>query len=339
MPTAEFPRSQLVALQELGARLLDGRKPKTPLETLARDLLAGFHDLCIRAGLDRVPSELAAAHPPLDAADRDALSEHPTLAPALVAQLTALDLDGGGPRGARPRQLADAVVAALGLTVADAAERTITLGGDVRAQVVAAMAGVVEIELAAPKLRETMIAESRPRCELRYHAAFDKLARNLDERGMKITNPGKVPLDALQAVQRALFDARTAVLGRVAGAALDRAKEVIARADAAAAARIDQPVSLRLTPRDVVTLRICEPRLPTAPAAVVQELLDGLTALAGFAWRLDRPVRPYAASQTFAVGDLVEHPKFGRGSVVSELNKRIEVEFADGKRTLVHAGK
>ena len=47
--------------------------------------------------------------------------------------------------------------------------------------------------------------------------------------------------------------------------------------------------------------------------------------------------RPYAASQTFAVGDLVDHPKFGRGTVVAAAAQRIEVEFDDGKHTLVHA--
>ncbi len=38
-----------------------------------------------------------------------------------------------------------------------------------------------------------------------------------------------------------------------------------------------------------------------------------------------------------SVGDLIEHPKFGRGAVVSIANQRMEVEFADGKHTLVHA--
>jgi hypothetical protein len=34
---------------------------------------------------------------------------------------------------------------------------------------------------------------------------------------------------------------------------------------------------------------------------------------------------------------VLDHPKFGRGSVVSTAAQRIEVEFADGKRALVHA--
>ena len=59
--------------------------------------------------------------------------------------------------------------------------------------------------------------------------------------------------------------------------------------------------------------------------------------LAHLAWRApERPVRPYAATQTFAVGDLMEHPKFGRGTVLSCMAQRIEVEFPDGKHTLVH---
>ena len=47
-------------------------------------------------------------------------------------------------------------------------------------------------------------------------------------------------------------------------------------------------------------------------------------------------MHPYSATRTFAVGDLIEHPKFGRGAVVSRLARRIDVEFADGKHTLVH---
>jgi hypothetical protein len=47
-------------------------------------------------------------------------------------------------------------------------------------------------------------------------------------------------------------------------------------------------------------------------------------------------VHPYAASRTFAVGDVIEHPKFGRGTVVSRVAQRIEVEFPDGKHTLAH---
>jgi len=47
-------------------------------------------------------------------------------------------------------------------------------------------------------------------------------------------------------------------------------------------------------------------------------------------------VHPYAASRTFAVGDVIDHPKFGRGTVVSRLAQRIDVEFADGVHTLAH---
>ena len=57
-------------------------------------------------------------------------------------------------------------------------------------------------------------------------------------------------------------------------------------------------------------------------------------------WRAPEQVaRPYGASQTFAVGEAIEHVKFGRGSVVAVQPKRIDVEFADGVHTLVHANK
>lgn len=49
-----------------------------------------------------------------------------------------------------------------------------------------------------------------------------------------------------------------------------------------------------------------------------------------------RPARRYAVSATFEVGDTIEHPKFGSGSVLRVIDGKIEVEFADDFRTLVH---
>jgi len=333
----EFSRQHLVLVQQLATRLLDSRKVGTPLEGLARDLLGGFYDTCMRSGLDRVLVELAQAFPALEIDDRSVLADHPDLLPALVAKLEAIDLDGGGPRNAKPLQLADCVVAALGLALVDEADRTIALDHTIRAAVASALASVVDVELAVPAIRDSFIATARERCEERYLGAFDKLAAQLDERGMKLMKQPKIPLDAVQSVQRVLFDARNAVIDRVARAAIDKAKAVIERANAEAAARIDQPITHRLTPRDVAILRACEARVPKMPAAVVESLLESLTELSRFAWRApEKPVRQYAASQTFAVGDVLDHPKFGRGSVVSCLAQRIEVEFADGKHTLVH---
>jgi len=340
MPALEFPRTRVGLIQELGSRLLDGRKPKTGLETLARGLLTGFHDICLRCGLDRVLAELAEAHPPLDPSDRSALGDHPTLLPGLVALLEAADLDAGGPRNARPGQLADAVVTALGLSLVDEPDRSVAFPEEVRAEVHAAVAAVVDQELAIPQIREAIITTGRAQCERRYHAAFDKIAAHLDERGTRLLKQPNLPLDAVQAVQRALFDARNAVVERAARAAIDRAKDVIGKVDAAAAGRIDLPVTLQLTPREVAIRRACEPSVPKVPAAIATSLLDSLAELARLVWRAPvRVARTYAPSQTFAVGDLLDHPKFGRGSVVSCAAAKIEVEFADGKHTLVHVMK
>lgn len=50
--------------------------------------------------------------------------------------------------------------------------------------------------------------------------------------------------------------------------------------------------------------------------------------------------RPYSASARFALGDNVEHVKFGAGSVIRVgTDGKIDVRFADGTRTLVHARK
>jgi hypothetical protein len=333
----EFPRPQVVALQELAARLLESRKAGTELDRLARDLLLGFHDVCARAGLDRVLVELAQAFGPLDSSDRAALADHEPVSAALVAQLIAIKLDDGGPRNAKPRQVADGVAAALGLTVVTEPDRSIVLGDDVRGEVAVALAGVLDVEFAVPQIRETIIAEARARCDESFHGAFAKIAAQLDERGQQLVKQPKVPINALHAVQSALFEARNAIVDRVGRVAIDRAQQVLARADAELAARIDRPITLRSTPREVAILRACDARVTKTPAKLAQSLLESLGELARITWRVpERPVLPYAASRTFAVGDLIEHPKFGRGTVVARLASRIDVEFADGKHTLAH---
>jgi hypothetical protein len=341
----DFPGPRIAALQDYATRLYESRRPGPSLAALARDLLLAFFDVCAHAGLDRVLADLAQAFPPLDPGDRAALAAHEGLLAAMVAQLEAIDLDGGGPRGAKPRQLVDCVVAALGLTLVAEPDRAIALDDAVRTDLTRALAAVIDVELAAPKLRADIIADARARCDPRHHPAFDRIAAQLDERGLQLVKQPKVPLDALHATQYALFDARNAVIARAAGAALDRARDVLARADGAAAqasaqasARIDQPITLRATPRDVAILRACDARVSKTPARVLQSLLDSLTDLLPIAWRA--PVQtalPYAASRTFAVGDVIDHPKFGRGKVIATVTKRIDVEFADGIYTLVHA--
>lgn len=325
-------------MQELAFRLLDSRRSGAALDRLARDLLLGFFDVCVRAGLDRVLVELADELAPLDSAERTALADHEAVSAALVEQLGAIKLDDGGPRSAKPRQVADCVVAALALVVVTEPDLRIAFGDDVRGEVTSALASVVDPALAVPQIRDAIIAEARARCPEAFVAAFAKIAAQLDDRALHLVKPPKVPIDALQAVQQALFEARDAVFARIAGTAIDRAHEVIARASADAAARIDQPISLRATPREVAILRACDARTSKTPARFVQSLVDSLGELARLTWRApEQPVHPYAASRTFAVGDLIEHPKFGRGTVVARLASRIDVEFADGKRTLAHA--
>ena len=50
----------------------------------------------------------------------------------------------------------------------------------------------------------------------------------------------------------------------------------------------------------------------------------------------DAPARTYAPRQKFEAGESVEHPKFGRGNVLSATKESIEVAFADTVRKLVH---
>jgi hypothetical protein len=325
----EFPNHRLPVLHEAATRLLDSRKDGTPSEPFARELLVRFADLCTWMGLDGVLAQL----PP-------GFDDDPAILAALAARLDAADLDGGGPRNARAPKVAECVLGALGVTLADEPDRTIAIDDAVRAEIAAAIKGPLDAALAPPTLREAVIAHARQRCDEAHILVFDKIVAQLDDRGLRMMKQPKVPLDASQVVQRLLSEARIAVLGNAAGAALDRAKEILARADAAAAARIDEPITRALTPREVLIWRLCDERSSKVPASVATALVDGIAELARLTWRApETAARPYGISQTYAVGDVIEHPKFGRGSVVSVAGQRIEVEFADGKKPLVHARK
>ena len=47
--------------------------------------------------------------------------------------------------------------------------------------------------------------------------------------------------------------------------------------------------------------------------------------------------RTYSPRETFAVGDAIDHPKLGRGTVVAVTGQKIDVQFGESKATLVHA--
>jgi hypothetical protein len=330
----ELPEPQRAALQDHASRMLDSRKANADLRSLARDLLCALFDVCLYAGQDKVLVELAATFPPADSTDRTGLADHDVACGAVVAKLEAIDVDGRGPRSAKPRQLVECVIAALELTIVPAPETSATLGGDVRDAVVSALAGIFDVALAVPAIRDAIIADARSRCD---EIAFTKIVAQLDDRGMQLLKQPKVPLDVMQAVQRALSEARSAVIGRATNEAIDRAKAVIAASDAGVASRIDLPVTLRLTPRDVAVVRACDPQLFKTSANVVPVVLASLSECARIAWRArEQVVHAYSATRTFAVGDVISHPKFGQGTVVSRLAQRIDVEFADGKHTLVH---
>lgn len=317
-----FPQRHVAALHDMTARLFESRKTGGDLAHLARDLLRGFFDVATATGLDGLLTELGAT-------DRLTLEDHETIAPALLAQLESIALDGGGPRNQKPRQLADSLLAALGLTVAEEPDRSLTLGGDVRAKVAAAISGVVEAGLAVPAIREAIIAEARTRCT---DAAFNKVVAQLDERGAQLIKQPKVPIDAMQHIQRALAEAREVVITRITNAAFDRAAAILG---GEAAARIDQPITLRATPRELAAQRAL--RAGLTHAKVTHALVEALTDLVWIAWQApEQTVLLYAATKTFKVGDLIEHPKFGRGSVTSLMMQRIDVEFPDGKHTLIH---
>jgi hypothetical protein len=323
----DFPQRHVAPLQELALRLFESRKTGLPLDQLARDLMRGFYDVCAYAGLDNVLDAL-------EVTERVSLEERESLFAALVAQLVAVELDGGGPRNAKPTLMATCVVKALDLNVVEVAEDTLALGDDVRTAVSAAIEEVVKLELAIPAVREAIIAEARTRCDASFESTFNKITAQLDDRGTQLLKQPKVPIDASHAVQRALTEARTAVIARVAAAALDRVAKVL---PAEAAARLDRPITVRSTPREVAIKRAIDPRVGMVQAKVVQSLSDSVTELARLGWHApEQTVVPYGASKTFEIGDVIEHVKFGRGTVKARLASRVDVEFADGVVTLVH---
>ena len=52
---------------------------------------------------------------------------------------------------------------------------------------------------------------------------------------------------------------------------------------------------------------------------------------------LSRPVRDYAVTETFELGDRVDHPRFGHG-VVEKISGpgKVSIFFEDGRKTLAH---
>ncbi|MCI0337263.1 MAG: hypothetical protein L0226_06785 [Acidobacteria bacterium] len=50
------------------------------------------------------------------------------------------------------------------------------------------------------------------------------------------------------------------------------------------------------------------------------------------------PSRTYSMQERFAVGDRLEHPKFGLGVVVEVRAGKIDVKFGREVKTLIHAG-
>jgi hypothetical protein len=51
----------------------------------------------------------------------------------------------------------------------------------------------------------------------------------------------------------------------------------------------------------------------------------------------DEAFVPFALSSKYAKGDLIMHPKFGKGLVLGVEGTRIEVLFQEGKKKLGHA--
>ena len=94
--------------------------------------------------------------------------------------------------------------------------------------------------------------------------------------------------------------------------------------------------------KKTLTLReACDREQPVKPDAVIRFLEDKL----GIEWidpeleqnGVERPKRAYSPAGSYAVGDAIEHPKYGLGTVLTALAGKMTVRFADGDRVLVTA--
>ena len=70
---------------------------------------------------------------------------------------------------------------------------------------------------------------------------------------------------------------------------------------------------------------------PRAPRAVVEK-----HAAPAVAADLSRPARAYKITETFEVGDRVDHPTFGQGIVEVVDGQKMTVFFAVGRKVMVH---
>ena len=330
VPPIAFPRRHVASLQDLAARVLEKYPVDADLDAISRDLLEGFADVCLLSGLDRTLADLEAG-----LADDHGLQEQ------LVAKLAVkANFDPRGPRNAKAGQLVECLISVVGLEPTDTEDRTLTLPHGLRLEVGAALTAAIDRALGMAQMRAAIVDKARSRIQEQNLSVFEKIVAVLDERGLKITKQPKIPLDASQAVQKNLADARSEVIEAAAREALDRALAVLASGAPEAAARMDEPVSDTATRKDVAIRRVLDSRVEKIPTAVTRSLFDSIVELAHVAWAAEEVVvRPYAASQAFAVGETIEHPKFGQGKVVAVSGQRIDVEFSDGKKPLVHARK
>jgi len=77
-----------------------------------------------------------------------------------------------------------------------------------------------------------------------------------------------------------------------------------------------------------------EPRAPKAEKVIPVELewMKQINAS-------PRPVRPYAANESFKIGDRVNHPSFGEGVVQKLIHpNKMEIIFRMDIKVLIHAG-
>lgn len=80
-----------------------------------------------------------------------------------------------------------------------------------------------------------------------------------------------------------------------------------------------------------------EPRSPRSPKAASSRPVTARLTFDEVMAKKGGVARAYSPKTSFGLDDVVAHPVFGRGFVSAVRNDKIDVTFAGGVKTLVHA--
>jgi hypothetical protein len=359
-----FPGRHKKLVEELAARCLIAQREKNhPDETLARDLLGGFYELCIDNGLEGIlvaihaalPHTLPAAPTPkegsstgLKALLADArfvpenFSEHPKIKPALIEKLN------GARDGRTPEGISELLVGFFSLDLrGQFGPAATSLPDAVRTAIATTSKSEFDRAFAPGQLRTSILKRLEGE-RIGRTRAFKAMSPMVDERGGPPAYADVVfrhsELEAQQITNmfNSLDRGKALAVEEACRAATDHTKRILQESGVPEMAeRIERAVSHRLTCFDVAVQRVirqCDPVYD--PAQVCTVFLESLSVLVPIEWQPPdpsaNPLKAYGPTVKFAVGDRVGHKSFGEGVVVSCTDDRVIIDFSGERRTLVH---